>query len=1059
MKPITLSIEGFRSYPERVTVDFPEKGLIGTLGDTGAGKSSLLEGVTFALFNRSSWDGSEKKPLIADQAVVGSVDLTFVHGGVRWHVHRTTHATNPNAGRHHLKNLDTGDEVDGATAVTRRIENVLQLNCETFLRVGLLPQGKFDQLLTSKASDRKKHLRQLFGAESLDKIHDVARDRAAELANLLATAIQKRKDMWPDPSGAVAEFGSKASSAEAVATRLDVAIATISDLQEKVSTARGAATAACVAAETLADGVVPEAIPVLDKLELVAHRVAGQRASHASRLAELESRQHELAGEIDQREQEEQGLDSLGRAEGILTRLAERAEGHRRERRSLGDRSTALAAESARISADEVELRERSDRVQPLIDSAAAATAGGDDIRSLANTLRMSIDSATKAALRVAETATAKRESDNDLADANRRCADVTGRLVLADRAVEVAEARQSALEARDRAALIAADVHSGEDCPVCGQQVPDSFDAGGGVTEAEIRTVKTERRTAGSRQKKLIDDLAESKSSVAVAERELSKIERKQHEAQLDAQRSADTARLLFDEFAVAASAYGGQFDAAEIWAAFSPRLTLAGLPNASSADGALTEAVTDAISTCESAVASEVNRLRDNAAHARAGLDADRKVLVDRQTTHAARVVEVVAAKAREQAAVSRTTADIDSLPGRFRAMLPEAMLEIDSECVRAAAAGVEASKAEMKGLAEALEHARAEAADLLEERHRLDREVSQTVHEPLSGLRNALNNWTNALGRAVDNLDSRDPRLPRAPQETGIDELRKFVSELGATTALVESELTAAQANHTLASEKAVAGITAEMEKVAGLLDVTEELDWTSPLAVRPLTDAAAYARKDAEKWRDEQSGAAAQIQQAADLDFAIAAGLARQAALEVLKKELVDARFLGHLTMLNTKSLLDIASSLLRELTDDQFEFAPNCDIVSRGSEVVHGANRLSGGEKFLASLALALALAELHSLTGPRLGSLFLDEGFATLDTKALHSALEVLRTQTGGDRIVMVISHLHAVAEAVDDVLWIERPTGGSSTARWLSVDEREALINADLASGLQSLT
>ncbi|MFE6098143.1 hypothetical protein ACFQ7M_40290 [Streptomyces massasporeus] len=79
---------------------------------------------------------------------------------------------------------------------------------------------------------------------------------------------------------------------------------------------------------------------------------------------------------------------------------------------------------------------------------------------------------------------------------------------------------------------------------------------------------------------------------------------------------------------------------------------------------------------------------------------------------------------------------------------------------------------------------------------------------------------------------------------------------------------------------------------------------------------------------------------------------------------------------------------------------------------------------------MASLALALALAELHSRSGPALGSLFLDEGFAALDTTALDLALDVLRAQAGGDRLVMVISHLHAVAEAVDDVLGWSEPVG-----------------------------
>lgn len=118
--------------------------------------------------------------------------------------------------------------------------------------------------------------------------------------------------------------------------------------------------------------------------------------------------------------------------------------------------------------------------------------------------------------------------------------------------------------------------------------------------------------------------------------------------------------------------------------------------------------------------------------------------------------------------------------------------------------------------------------------------------------------------------------------------------------------------------------------------------------------------------------------------------------------------------------------------------------------------MHSPNRLSGGEKFLASLALALV--ELHPRGGPRLGSLFPDEGFAALDVATLDSALEVLRAQAGGDRLVIVISHLHAVAEAVDDVLWVQRDPAGS-TARWLTSAERNELVQADLASGLQALT
>ncbi|MFE9688154.1 SbcC/MukB-like Walker B domain-containing protein, partial [Streptomyces sp. NPDC006285] len=187
------------------------------------------------------------------------------------------------------------------------------------------------------------------------------------------------------------------------------------------------------------------------------------------------------------------------------------------------------------------------------------------------------------------------------------------------------------------------------------------------------------------------------------------------------------------------------------------------------------------------------------------------------------------------------------------------------------------------------------------------------------------------------------------------------------------------------------------------------------------------------------------------------FAITAGEARYEALEVLRRELVDAKFLGHLTTLRTHALLGVASDLLGQMSDGRFGFADDFDVISRCSGVAHHPNRLSGGEKFLASLALALALAELHSRSGPALGSLFLDEGFAALDTAALDLALEVLRAQAGSDRLVMVISHLHAVAEAVDDVLWVERTTAGSST-HWLTPADRDDMAQSDLASGLQTL-
>jgi exonuclease SbcC len=63
----------------------------------------------------------------------------------------------------------------------------------------------------------------------------------------------------------------------------------------------------------------------------------------------------------------------------------------------------------------------------------------------------------------------------------------------------------------------------------------------------------------------------------------------------------------------------------------------------------------------------------------------------------------------------------------------------------------------------------------------------------------------------------------------------------------------------------------------------------------------------------------------------------------------------------------------------------------------------------------------------------------------------------VLQTEAGGDKLVAVVSHLHAVAEAVEDVMWVERHPEGSR-ARWLTAAERDELVREEVASGLLTL-
>ena len=94
--------------------------------------------------------------------------------------------------------------------------------------------------------------------------------------------------------------------------------------------------------------------------------------------------------------------------------------------------------------------------------------------------------------------------------------------------------------------------------------------------------------------------------------------------------------------------------------------------------------------------------------------------------------------------------------------------------------------------------------------------------------------------------------------------------------------------------------------------------------------------------------------------------------------------------------------------------------------------------LSGGETFLASLALALGLAEVVSAEagGVHLDTLFVDEGFGSLDRTTLDTAMETLDSLRAGGRTVGLISHVEAMQEDIPAGLHVERLDDGSSAVR-----------------------
>ena len=108
-----------------------------------------------------------------------------------------------------------------------------------------------------------------------------------------------------------------------------------------------------------------------------------------------------------------------------------------------------------------------------------------------------------------------------------------------------------------------------------------------------------------------------------------------------------------------------------------------------------------------------------------------------------------------------------------------------------------------------------------------------------------------------------------------------------------------------------------------------------------------------------------------------------------------------------------------------------------DVVDHWNGTIRGVETLSGGESFLASLALALGLADeiQSSAGGVKLDTMFVDEGFGSLDEESLQKAIQALSQLGEGQRLVGIISHVAGLKEKIDRQIVVKKDLSGGSRA------------------------
>lgn len=1016
MRPVRLTMQAFGPYPGRVTIDFRnavDAGLFGIYGQTGSGKSTIFSAMTFALFGAPAKPDQEAPSLRSDHADAGlatEVEFVFDIGTRRFVVVRRPEQTRPKQrgegetrSAHEAFLFDASGVAVSEITDTQRgkivaekkvgkvddaIAEMLGYGAEQFRQIVLLPQGRFETFLAAKTKERLDILRDLFDVslyrhlatnlkiEADDAERHVRSERELCSRRLNAEGFESTDALATGIREAETRHAELIEVEAAARTQLETASSNLRDAETLAGQFKAADS-------TLAKLVELEASHA--EIEALSARVA--MAERARSLLDVES-QVKMAADESLCAQE-----ALKRAQQTVKAEADRATAAQ----------DALATELARASEIEDLRREL------------------DDF----NRYRQTLKSAEGSQIALAKTEADERDAASVFNQAQKRLTELQN-----DRKIKA-----------------------------------DALKAG--------RAVEDQRRDISSGIERLtaLRDAAKT-FETATAALQSCKIEtEKLSAAYNDAERRAKAARSTFEEAEQCLSASQALHLASKLTAnepcpvcgaTEHPAPATRSISHVES-DQAFREAK-DAALNAEMALQEAVQKLAESE-----GVLKEREqrlVEIDRPEQSVAAFTVLVRNAESElndlgpSIDITRTEAELDALDGHItsqekerdslrdahaerqkatisaRVRLEESLAAVPPH-LRAAEAITASAIATSKKLAER-EMAKSGAERAVEEAR--DAALSAKMKQEAAATQ--LATCTTRHTKAVEAFRSRLDQAALTEQD---------FYELKPSIKTIETDRAAIDAHHNaLAIAKHAAEQTAEAvsQKVRPDLPAVEAKRAETEAQLNKAKDELSDARGRKEhlkKLRDELTDTLHKLDEAESASGTLRnlAGLLNGENAQKLDLETfaIGAMFDQVLRAANLRigPMTNNRYRLERDLENGRGRRGLGIQVFDSHTGKARPTSTLSGGETFISALALALGLADVvESASGKiRLDTIFIDEGFGSLDTEngsgTLDQVLQVLGTLVSQNRAVGIISHVPLVQEAIPNGFYVRKNVTGSA--------------------------